>query len=235
MTPGFTELAFGPGLTLRADADCVHLTAPQPLWTLSSALVGGGLGWRRHFCNFHVDKGYDGRAPAADLASWLAARGLPEAQSLAMMTAVRLEHLALAAGEGVLVAVTAGAGNAVDIAAPLTGDPRPVGTINTLVFLDAHLTDGALVNACLSASEAKVRALQSLAVRDPHTGTPASGTSTDCLAIAATQRGAAQPYAGSGTRLGRELGQAVFRATREALLASREWRRRQMAEEGTHG
>lgn len=235
MTSEFTRFTFGPGLTLRADADCVHLAAQRPLWTLSSALVGGGFGWRRHFCNFHVDKAYDGRAPAADLASWLAARSLPEAESLAMMTAVRLEHLRVEAGKGALVAVTAGAGNAVDIAAPLAGDPRPVGTINTLVFLDAHLTDGALVNACLSASEAKVRALQSLEVRDPYTGTPASGTSTDCLAVAATQRGAAQPYAGSGTRLGRELGQAVFRATREALLASREWQRRRESQEVPHG
>lgn len=235
MRPGHSQLAFGTGLTLEVDAGCVHLTAPQPLWSLSSALVGGGLGWRRHFCNFHVDRGYDGRAPARDLEAWLAARGLPQDECLAMMTAVRLEHLALAVGEGVLVAVTAGAGNAVDIAAPLVGDPRPVGTINTQVFVDAHLTDGALVNACLSASEAKVRALQSLAVCDPHSGTPASGTSTDCLVIAATQRGVPMPYAGSGTRLGRELGQAVFRATREALLASREWYRGREAREASHG
>src|SRR5690554_5746542 len=116
---------------------------------------------------------------------------------------------------------------------PLAGDPRPVGTINTLILIDGHLTDGGLVNACLSASEAKVRALHSLGVLDPHSGTPASGTSTDCLAVAATQAGAVTPYAGSGTRLGRELGQAVYRATRASLLASREWRWRQ--EEAAHG
>lgn len=233
MRPGPTQFAFGPGLTLDAAADCVYLAAPRPLWTLSSALVGGGFGWRRHFCNFHVDKDYAGSAPAADLAAWLAARGLPEGDSLAMMTAVRLEHLRVEVGQGVLVAVTAGAGNAVDIVAPLAGDPRPVGTINTLVVIDGHLTDGGLVNACLSASEAKVRALHSLGVLDPHSGTPASGTSTDCLAVAATQAGPVTPYAGSGTRLGRELGQAVYRATRASLLASREWRRRQ--EEAAHG
>lgn len=215
------SLAF-PGLTLDADERCLHLESTAPLRTLSSALVGGGLGWTRHFCNFHVDRGYDCRTPVEDLCAWLAARELRAAESLAMMTAVRLRHLALAEGEGLLVAVTAGVGNAVDISAPREGDPRPVGTINTLVFIDAHLSDGALVNACLSASEAKVRALQSLDVRDPHTGTPASGTSTDCLAIAATQRGAPTPYAGSGTRLGRALGRSVFSATRRALMLSRE-------------
>ncbi|WP_273142063.1 adenosylcobinamide amidohydrolase [Halomonas sp.] len=225
MMSGGSRLAFGPGLTLAVDEGCVQLTTPRPLWTLSSALVGGGFGWRRHYCNFHVDKDYAGHAPARDLATWLEARGIPSGEAMAMMTAVRLEHLAVVEGDGVLAAVTAGAGNAVDITAPLEGDPRPVGTINTLVFLDGCLTDGAMVNACLSASEAKVRALQSLEVHDPHSGTPASGTSTDCLAIAATQTGAQTPYAGSGTRLGRELGLVVYRATREALLASREWRR----------
>lgn len=235
MTPKSSQLAFGPGLTLAVDKGCVHLASPQPLWTLSSALVGGGFGWRHHFCNFHVDKEYAGHDPAGDLASWLAARAIPLEGSLAMMTAVRLEHLALVEGEGTLVAVTAGAGNAVDITAPLAGDPRPVGTINTLVFVDGCLTDGAMVNACLSASEAKVRALQSLGVCDPHSGTPASGTSTDCLAIAATQQGTVTPYAGSGTRLGRELGQAIYRATREALLASREWRREAEGRAVFHG
>lgn len=227
--------AFGSGLVLDATADCVHLAASRPLRTLSSAVVGGGFGWRRHFCNFHVDKGYAGADPAADLAAWLAERRLPQDESLAMMTAVRLAHLRVEAGEGVLTAVTAGAGNAVDIVAPLAGDPRPVGTINTLILIDGHLSDGGLVNACLSASEAKVRALQSLGVLDPYSGTPASGTSTDCLAVAATQVGDMTPYAGSGTRLGRELGQAVYRATRASLLASREWRRCQAVAEGAHG
>lgn len=235
MTPETSQLAFGPGLTLAVDKKCVHLASPQPLWTLSSALVGGGFGWCHHFCNFHVDKGYAGHDPAGDLASWLTACGIPREGSLAMMTAVRLEHLAVVEEGEVLVVVTAGAGNAVDITAPLTGDPRPVGTINTLVFVDGCLSDGAMVNACLSASEAKVRALQSLGVLDPHSGTPASGTSTDCLAIAATQQGAVTPYAGSGTRLGRELGQAIYRATRESLLASREWRRGAGERAAPHG
>ncbi|RTR02485.1 hypothetical protein EKG36_12345 [Halomonas nitroreducens] len=199
----------------------------MPLRTLSSALVGPGLGWSRDFCNFHVDKGYAGRAPRADLLAWLAERRLDAAGCVAMMTAVPLAHLALEeadAGERtVLAAVTAGVGNAVDITAPVQGDPRLVaGTINLLVFIDGHLGDGALVNAALSASEAKVRALDACGVRDPHAGTPATGTSTDCLAIAATQRGAPTPYAGSGTRLGRAIGGAVFRAIRTSLAAAEE-------------
>ncbi|MFG6159894.1 adenosylcobinamide amidohydrolase [Halomonas sp. 1390] len=220
--PRGRELAFGAGLTLRVDEHAVHLAHATPLRTLSSALVGAGLGRARHFCNFHVDKGYAGREPRADLLDWLARRGLEGEQSVAMMTAVSPAHLALEAADAgeraVLAAVTAGVGNAVDITAPVRGDPRPVvGTINILVFIDGHLDDGAMVNAAQSITEAKVQALRARGVRDPHTGTPASGTSTDCLAVAATQRGATTPYAGSGTRLGRAIADAVYRGVLASL------------------
>ncbi|MEQ6887480.1 adenosylcobinamide amidohydrolase [Halomonas sp. CS7] len=216
------DLAFGDGLALSVDAGCVHFRHATPLRTLSSALIGEGFGRSRHFCNFHVDKGYAGHAPRADLLDWLARRGLDGEQSVAMMTAVSPAHLALEAvdaGErSVLAAVTAGVGNAVDITAPALGDPRPVvGTINILVFIDGHLDDGAMVNAVQSVTEAKMQALGGRGVRDPHTGTPATGTSTDCLAIAATQRGDSTPYAGSGTRLGRAIGDAVYRAVLASL------------------
>lgn len=219
---GWQEQYLGECIVLQGDAQCLHFRALHPLRVASSALVGGGLGWVRHFCNFHVNKNYAGHDPEADLHAWLAARNLMPHESVAMMTAVRLAELAVVedrvSGISLAVAVTAGVSNAVDITAPLVGDPRPlIGTINTLVFLDAHLTDGALINACLSVSEAKVRALTECGVRDPHTGTPATGTSTDCLAIAATQRGGATPYAGSATGLGRAMGRAVFEATRLAL------------------
>ncbi|XKE46622.1 adenosylcobinamide amidohydrolase [Halomonas organivorans] len=220
-------LAFGDGLSLAADDGWVHLHHPSPLRTLSNALVGDGLGWARDFCNFHVDKDYAGEAPERDLRAWLAGRGLGDRETLAMMTAVPLERLALeearAGDMTVLAAVTAGVGNAVDITAPPHGDPRlVVGTLNVLVFIDGCPGDGALVNAALSASEAKVRALDSQSVRDPHTGTPATGTSTDCLAIAATRRGPPTPYAGSGTALGRAIAATVYRAIRASLATGGE-------------
>jgi len=222
--PDDTRLAIGAGLRLRRDAACVHLEAAQPLRTVSSALVGGGLGQARHFCNFHVDKNYDGHDPAADLRDWLVARDLAPETGVAMMTAVRLEHLAVVEQrEGAFAlcaAVTAGVSNAVDITAQSAGDPRPViGTINIFVFVDAHLSDAALINACQSVTEAKARALHELDVRDPFTGTRATGTSTDCLAVAATQSGTLTHYAGSATLLGRAIGRAVFDATCRSLSA----------------
>lgn len=219
------RLAFSAGLESHFEHGCLHLRADGPLATLSSALVGGGFGTVRDFCNFYVDKDYAGRAPADDLARWLGQRDVDPAGAVAMMTAVKLEHAAIHSAplggrdSAVLALATAGSGNAVNITAA-GEDPRlVVGTVNVFVFIDAHLTPGALVNACLSVTEAKVAALSDERVVDAHSQTPATGTSTDCVSIAATQRGAPTPYAGSGTELGRAVGRTTYRAVRESLKA----------------
>lgn len=225
-------LPFSQPLSLARSEHCLAITSAMPLRVLSSALVGEGFGRVRHFANFHVDKHYDGHSPNEDLTQWLLAQDLP-LTSVAMMTAVHLNSACVVSKplgdlpHGVMALVTAGVGNAVDISVPSQDDPRlalraapKVGTINMFIFLDAHLTDGAFVNACLSATEAKVQALRQVGVKDPYSGTPATGTSTDSVSIAATQRGDATPYAGSGTPIGRALGEAVYQATLGSLSLS---------------
>lgn len=223
---GFKALDFASCLTLRADAGCLWFESPCALRTLSSALVGEGLGWHRHFCHFHVHRNYAGRHPQADLRAWLSERHIADHDAIALMTAVALDQLAIEcaqAGERrVLVAATAGVGNAVDITVPANDDARLVaGTINLMVLIDGHLEDAALVNACLSATEAKVRALSDAGVMDAESGTLATGTSTDAIIIAATQRGEPTPYAGSGTRLGRAIGACVHAAILRSLVKGR--------------
>ncbi|MGM0858700.1 MAG: adenosylcobinamide amidohydrolase [Pseudomonadota bacterium] len=223
-----STLPFSQPLTLAQSERCLAITSAVSLRTLSSSLVGDGFGVGCHFANFHVDKHYDGRSPKTDLNDWLGEHGLPR-DSVAMMTAVRLFSGSVVTRPlvdnplGVMALVTAGVGNAVDITAFDQDDPRLVaGTINIFVFVDAHLTEGALVNACLSVTEAKVQAFHKSAVLDPYSGTPATGTSTDCVCVAATQRGELTPYAGSGTLLGRAIGQAVYQATLNSLAFSSE-------------
>lgn len=227
-------LPFSRPLTFSSSQSCLVVSAKTPLYTLSSALLGEGFGHRQHFANFHVDKHYDGHHPRDDLSRWLANRHLP-VSSVAMMTAVYLHSASVTSitldgtPDGVMALVTAGVGNAVDISVAHTSDQRLVlrtspriGTINTFLFVDANLTDGALVNASLSATEAKVQALREVGVKDPYSGTPATGTSTDSLSIAATQQGEATPYAGSGTLVGRAIGQVVYQATLASLTKSRQ-------------
>ena len=221
-------LPFNQPLTLSQSEHCLAITSQVPLRTLSSALIGDGFGSTHCFANFHVDKNYDGRTPVADLRAWLGAQGLPSL-SIAMMTAVRLSNASIVSmplaqrEHGVMALVTAGTGNAVDITALHSQDPRLVaGTINVFVFVDAQLTDGALVNTCLSITEAKVQALYKAGIIDTYSGTAATGTSTDCVCVAATQQGTQTPYAGSGTSLGRAIGRAVYQATLNSLACSSE-------------
>ncbi len=215
--------------TVEQDEKAVSVSFQQPLRTISNGVAGEGIQWIKHFANFHVDKNYDSWTPKNDVENWLDEKGFPVEQSVGMMTAVKTEHAVVKRevlnGIAFLVVVTAGTGNAVDITHRETEIHREkIGTINTLVFADAHLTDGALVNACMSAAEAKVKALHDEEVRDPLSGSLATGTSTDSLVIGVTQQGERTSYAGSGTFIGRGIGYMVYEATMEALAVYRRWK-----------
>lgn len=208
--------------TLTQDEQCIHVRFQQPLRTLSNGVLGEGLQWASHFCNFHVDQDYICSDPYRDMMEWLNQRKIPAEKSIGMMTAVQLENMAFSTleyyGTSFMAVVTAGVGGAVDIIGNTAPQSvRRAGTINTMVFVDAHFTDGALVNASMSATEAKTKALASLHVLDQQTQTLATGTSTDSLCIACTQRGEPTAYAGSGTVLGKGIAQVVYAATVKAI------------------
>jgi iron complex transport system ATP-binding protein len=208
--------------TLKQNEEVIHIEFERPLRTISNGVIGEGIQWIRHFCNFHVDKHYDCSDPQADVRQWMERLQIPVEQAVGMMTAVSLSEMVFISKKveqiQFLAMVTAGVGNAVDISCDAVPDKmRRIGTINTMVFMDSHLTDGALVNAIMSATEAKTKALSDLKVKDPKTETIATGTSTDSLLIAATQEGEATPYAGSGTIIGKGIGQIVYEATQQAI------------------
>ncbi|MFC4736083.1 adenosylcobinamide amidohydrolase [Bacillus daqingensis] len=224
-----SAMSLHDSVTVEADRNLVQISSPKPLRTISNGVAGEGIQWIRHIANFHVDKQYSSRTPEADMKAWLEKRSLPVEQSIGLMTAVKTEMAVVRKetinGIAFTAVVTAGTGNAVDITYDGPELEREkIGTINTFLAVDANLTDGALVNACMSAVEAKVQALRDEDVRDPQTGTPATSTSTDALVIAATQQGKRTPYAGSGTPVGRGIGRIVYEATREAVRADRRWK-----------
>ena len=226
ITPGHASHSgsfhFGEDVTVSKSAELIHVSFDQPLRTISSGVTGDGIGWIKHFCNFHVDPHYDGVTPLADMTKWLDERHLSPDNTVGMMTAVYLEDAATVKetveGIDIMVVATAGIGNAVDIT---LADKREglshIGTLNIMVFIDAHLTDGALVNAMMSATEAKTKSLQDLEVTDRFTGTLATGTPTDSLAIGTTQNGELTPFAGSGTPVGKAIGATVYQAVIKAI------------------
>ncbi|SES10499.1 adenosylcobinamide amidohydrolase [Salisediminibacterium halotolerans] len=216
---------FHAGASVHTEKGLIHITFDKPLRTIADGVIGAGIQWLEHFCNFHVPKHYDPADPAEDMKTWLAHRGIPQEKALVMVTAVDLADAVFQtktiSGVEVMVMVTAGTENAVDIT--YEGRDRPVrqtGTINLMVFLNRSLSDGALVSAAMSAAEGKTKAVIDCAVTDRFSGTPATGTSTDSLVIGASQTGEKMTDAGSGTAAGHAIGRAVYEAVCEAVHRS---------------
>jgi iron complex transport system ATP-binding protein len=177
-------------------------------------VVGGGHSRVRAVLNATVQRDYDCGDPAADLRSRAARAGVDE-PFVGMMTGVPvakvrsvvLQEHALAVG----AIVTAGIRDpvAAGVTPPATLQP---GTINLIVLVDAALDPGALVNAALTATEAKVAVLQEHCVRTA-AGAAATGTATDALVIACTERGPRLTYAGPAT----PVGYLIARTVRDSL------------------
>jgi adenosylcobinamide hydrolase len=213
MLPLDTTIA---GITVTIDEKLVRVTSAQPLTLLSSALVAGGFGSAREIVNMHVDDVSPDSSPEADLAAFAASVGVDE-PFVGLMTAAKTEYARLAAesrdGTTVAAVVSMGLSNRA-CAGVSPPSAYATGTINTIVVIDAHLTPAALVNAIITATEAKTLALGAWQVLSPE-GAPASGTSTDAVVVACTGRGAPQGYAGSATVVGWLIARTVRRATEQ--------------------
>ena len=207
-----------PGIAISIDETAVHVASQEPLTVLSSAIVGGELCAARHVVNMHVRKDYDDPHPEDDLAACAARLGIAE-PVVAMMTAARTQNARIAvethSGVTVVAVVTAGLSNPTAAGVSSPAEWRP-GTINTILLIDAALTPAAMINAIITATEAKTLVLVEAGVRTPHGGL-ASGTSTDSIVIATTARGARFEYAGPISPVGALIGRAVRRAMQELL------------------
>lgn len=199
---------------------------PFPFRTMSSGVVGSGTGWHQTFVNRHVDKSYNCADHYKDMARYLNVKGFEPSETIGMMTAVILEDVAfgdyIGDGFSVFIVVTAGVGNAVDASRSEEHSykARP-GTINTWVFINGDLTEEGFIQSIMTATEAKVKVLHDQHVIDPVTGTIATGTSTDSILIAASQKGKRLEYAGTITPLGKLISKGVYECTTEAIIKSR--------------
>ncbi|PIC64720.1 ABC transporter ATP-binding protein [Sporosarcina sp. P13] len=207
--------------------DHVLVQAKQPLKTISSAVHNAGMGWYRTFINRGVHFTYNIDDVQKENTEYLRSHGYHLTDTVAMMTAVSPEHVVVEEYQGdfgsIVIAVTAGIGNAVDVSKSWQReDSWYVGTINTWVFINGALAEEAFVQAMITATEAKTKALQDEKVLDPESGTIATGTSTDSLLIASTQQGNYIPYAGPITQLGKLIGRGVYECTVQAIHSYRQ-------------
>lgn len=202
------------GVKIEVDREAVVVTARTPLQVVSSAAVGGGFGRVRAIVNLHVPKNHPCGDPAADVARFCRGRGI-SGPWVGLLTSAWTEKAVLATetanGIAVLALATVGLGNPEEAGRSPVAAWHP-STINTIVVLDADPVPEALVNLVITATECKTIALVAAGIRSAE-GTPASGTSTDAVVIAATGRGERRRFGGPVT----DLGWAVARAVRSAL------------------
>ena len=180
----------------------------EPVLAISSAPLGGGLGLRHWVCNAQVPHGYDCDAPARDLTLLAEEAGL-SGPGAGMMTAVDVRTASTAHRDGIAADVTVGISGpqwaAADDAEPDGSAGPGIGTINMVVALPERLSDGALVNAVGTATEAKSQALWEAGVRG-------TGTATDALCILCPSIGPAHPYGGPRSTWGSRLARVVHHA-----------------------
>jgi adenosylcobinamide hydrolase len=212
----------------------------EPLYTLNSSIWGGGFGYHNSIINRQVDKSYLSDDPAEEMMSFLLRSGEHPESTAGMLTAAyirdlgyRTDHLILPyanTGEQsnlhVSSWVTVGLGNTARAGKTKDTDLLFPGTINIIVVIDGLLTESAMVNAVITATEAKTAVLQDLNIKAMAEDYGATGTTTDAVVIAATQRGRPYTYAGTSTQLGYLIGKTVYDATQaSALLYLEEIRR----------
>lgn len=199
---------------------------PAPRRTISSAVLGGGIGEHHWILNATVPLAYTRGDPdrhAAEIAAGLGLAGT----GAGLLTAVDVTRHHGAADGGVHATATVGISSPAWAAAP-DGDfrrelpahvpPDPAGlryapgTINVVVAVPVPLGPGALVNAVLTATEAKTQALVELGVR-------ATGTASDAIVVHCPTDGRDEPYAGPRSVWGARLARAVHAAVRDGTRA----------------
>ncbi len=216
---------------ISVSEEFIVLTTPFALRTMSSGVMGSGTGWHQTFVNRHVNKDYNCSDHRKEMASFLKSKGFEPSETVGMMTAVVLEDVVykryVQDDFSIFVMVTAGVGNAIDVSkSEMHTLERIPGTINTWIFVNGELTEEAYIQSIMTATEAKVKAMNDLKIIDEVTGTVATGTSTDSILIAAAQTGEVLEFAGTITPLGKLISKAVYQCTTEAIQKSNSRKRR---------
>jgi len=92
------------------------------------------------------------------------------------------------------------------------------GTINIICLTTAVLTPAAMIEAVITATEAKSAALQNLGIKSPASQTPATGTGTDAIAVAGGHGSISVKYCGKHVIFGEILAKLVIEALTSSII-----------------
>lgn len=164
---------------------------------LSSAPYRGGTKKANNILNYQVEKNFNKNVKQFD-SKKIKELGLNPKNSILLMTSANVQNYSMVEKEGVKVITTAG----------ISGN-----TINTIILLDYNLTESAMANTIIVASEAKSKSL--IDINAIKNGKTITGTMTDAIVIACYGSEKIK-YAGSGT----EIGEKIYSATEKSVQNS---------------
>ncbi|XVV11080.1 adenosylcobinamide amidohydrolase [Actinoplanes sp. CA-131856] len=177
---------------------------PRPVPAISSAVLGGGLGSCGWVVNATVPMSYDRPDPASHLSGLAGGLGL-RGPGVGLLTGVDVSEVVRVTDGGVRLWATVGLGTPIQAAAPADGFAERVGTVNFVVWMPERLSEGALVNAVATVTEAKTQAIREL-------GLDATGTATDAVTVLCPPDGPVAAYGGPRSRWGAPLARAAYEA-----------------------
>jgi len=210
---------------VRVDENTLIVTFPGPRNVMSWAILNGGVRTHAsHIINHHVDphtRDPDPRRTLRQAASRIGIKGT----FVGMLTGADVRRFSMARAAHnefeAYVISTAGCGNLATVGE--TGNyveggspPVPAGTINIIVALNYAFTQEAMLEAISIVTEAKVRALYELGLKSVATGESATGTGTDCIAVA-VGHDRRYIFCGKHTKWGELVGKASLESIRGAL------------------
>lgn len=156
--------------------------------------------------------------------------GLDSRTAAGLSTAAQMENVSIQTRRWKELAVTAIVTGGIDINAGRVGDTaewheqekisaqEKPGTVNILVFFNTDLSEGALVRALVTCTEAKTAAIQELLAPSRSSMGLATGSGTDGTILAADRESAVCiTDTGKHSKLGELTGRAVKAAVKEAL------------------
>lgn len=188
--------------------------------SLSSGVLGGGLGTSRWVLNATVPNDFDDDSPAEYLARLAETMGLAPDAGIGLLTAVDVHAAVTVARPGVTMCVTTGVGPHAKWPAVHDAEvseyPR-AGTVNAVAWLDHPATPDALVNGVITMTEAKTQAFW-------EAGVAGTGTCTDTVTLLCPVLAEGEEptrYLGTRSPVGQALATAAHAAVATGLRQER--------------
>jgi adenosylcobinamide amidohydrolase len=210
---------------LRVEKNTLVVTFPGPRNVMSWAILNGGVRTHAsHIINHHVDPHTHGDDPGKTLRQAASRIGI-KGTFVGMLTGADVQQFSMARAMynelQAYVISTAGCANLATVGetgnfVEGTSPPVETGTINIIVALNYAFTREAMMEAMAIVTEAKVRATYEFGLKSVATGQPATGTGTDCIAVA-VGHDRRYVFCGKHTKWGELVGRASLESIRGAL------------------